>query len=76
MSALPSVQPSPWQKRRRVISVPANRQELVIGRPTSDSTSRISAKRCTMIFMRAVAEIEAEHIGAGIEQRADHRFSR
>ena len=29
------------------------------------------SKRCLVVVVRAVAEVEAEHVGAGLEQRAD-----
>jgi hypothetical protein len=43
-----------------------------MGRPASRSTSRICASRCLVLLVRAVAEVQAEHVDTGVEQRPDH----
>ena len=50
---------------------PCRSARMPIGRPVAFSISRIASKRRAMVVMRAVAEIEAEHVDAGVEQGAD-----
>ena len=50
---------------------PCRSSSTPIGRPTSLSIERISVEPLLVVVVRAVAEVEPEHVGAGANQRFD-----